>query len=303
MSLRVFADKAKSVLVCDIGAVHRVCNVAAGGAFSVDVVANGPPPLGYTAYQAVLQYAASVTLQQQPGLSENQAPACFPGSESKLDPAAGQPGRYSINCKLSTQKTHYSGTLANVQFVCPAAGGKAQIDLVGGSGAKVSTYVNPSIFGSLIFLKSTAKDGKQVADSVLVNCLADVDGDGCTNVQEWGQDPRLGGLRDPMYRWDFYDVWTPAGSPGGWVRDRAVTIFDVFAVARRFGAARGTPPTRGEALTEALATPASATGYHTAFDRGAANGPNAWNRAPPDGWISVVHDILGVARQFGHSCA
>jgi hypothetical protein len=79
---------------------------------------------------------------------------------------------------------------------------------------------------------------------------------------------------------------------------------DILAVAQRFGAMRpGGPPTKAQALAEALIAPTSATGYHASYDRGPLVGPNIWNSGPADGAITVTADVLQVARQFGHSCA
>ena len=88
------------------------------------------------------------------------------------------------------------------------------------------------------------------------------------------------------------------------MRDRAINVLgDLLGVVRRFGSTRpGGAPPKGTALAEALTPPASDTGYHAAFDRGPQVGPFAWNLASPDGAINVPNDILGVARQFGHSC-
>jgi hypothetical protein len=69
----------------------------------------------------------------------------------------------------------------------------------------------------------------------------------------------------------------------------------------RFGPSGGPPPTKAEALAEALVPPSGPTGYHAGYDRGVQNGPNAWDLAPPDGAISV-QNILAIAKQFGHSC-
>jgi hypothetical protein len=89
-----------------------------------------------------------------------------------------------------------------------------------------------------------------------------------------------------------------------WVRDRAVNVpGDILGVASRFGAndSGGTAPINR--TTSALSgPPPSAPAYHPAFDRGLQIGPNVWDLAPPDGAINVPNDILGVARQFGHSC-
>jgi len=310
MGLKVYADPAKTIQVCNLGDAHRLCFVQAGGTFTVEVVANNPPALGYTAWQAVVQFPSVLTLAQQDGLSENKSPSpgCFPGSETKIPPVGPTLGSYSINCKLGQPPSHYAGPLANVQFTCPANGALAQIDLIGGAGANVSAYINPNIGGSLIFLKSEVKatNNKTIADAVIVICDPDFDKDGCTFIKETGTNPQQGGLRNPKYFWDFYDVWTrpdAANQPNLWVRDKVVTVIgDLLGVASRFGAQRPGAPTKQQALNEALTPPTSATGYHTDFDRGPLIGPNPWNMGPPDGAISVVVDLLGAARQVGHSC-
>jgi len=140
--------------------------------------------------------------------------------------------------------------------------------------------------------------------------LIDSDLDGCTDNRELVVKPNSetsGGQRNPNYFWDFYDVWTrpdPVGQPTLWTRDKFVNAGgDVLSVARRYGASRpGGAPTKQQALTEALTPPTSDTGYHASFDRGPFIGPNIWNIGPPDGYIAASPDVLGVARQFGHSC-
>ena len=119
----------------------------------------------------------------------------------------------------------------------------------------------------------------------------DSDLDGCSDLQEIGMVPEAGGMRDPNDAWDFFD--TPDLSN---VRDRAITMSDIFAVAGRFGAA-GEPG--GD--PQAASIPA-APAYHAAFDRGGQIGADTWNRAPADGAITM-EDIFAVAAQFGHDCS
>jgi hypothetical protein len=135
----------------------------------------------------------------------------------------------------------------------------------------------------------------------------DSDNDGCANTKELqtaAGSEMTGGLRNPAYFWDFYDVWThPANQPTVWVRDHAINVpGDIQGVAGRFG--RGpTPPAADQArIALALTPPAGNTGYHIAFDRGPQVGPDLWDRGPPDGAITVAHDIIAIAAQFGHSC-
>ncbi|MCH8064226.1 MAG: S8 family serine peptidase [Chloroflexi bacterium] len=104
----------------------------------------------------------------------------------------------------------------------------------------------------------------------------DTDGDGCTNGEEYGPDPRRGGQRNPLNPWDFYDV-------NG---DGVVNIFDdILAVI-------------------AAAGPDTGPAYQPELDRSPAAADTApWQQGPPDGTIDLMTDILGVVSQFGHRCA
>ena len=106
----------------------------------------------------------------------------------------------------------------------------------------------------------------------LLNPAEDTDGDGCTNGEEFGGDPRFGGQRNPLNPWDFHDV-------NG---DGVITLFDdILAVINGFGTAGNDP-----LLDRSPAPP----------------GSRPWLQGPPDGTIDLVNDILGVASQFGHTC-
>jgi len=106
----------------------------------------------------------------------------------------------------------------------------------------------------------------------LLDPLADTDGDGCRNNEEFGTDPRFGGQRNPLDPWDFHDV-------NG---DGVITLFDdILAVIGGFGTV-GNDPTLDRSPAPAAAQP--------------------WRQGPPDGMIDVANDILGIASQFGHHC-
>ena len=135
---------------------------------------------------------------------------------------------------------------------------------------------------------------------VPIAVLFDADDDGCADEQELGASPTLGGLRDPLNFWDFFD--TPAGTPPE--RDRKVNIVDIAAVVLRFGTESDPPLTEEEAIFEALTPPPDLTSYHAAFDRGGPipPGENLLDLLPPDGAINVI-DIGSSIAQFGHTCA
>ncbi len=284
MSLRVYCDKAKTGLVCDIGNFGRKCGILTGSNFVVEIVASGPPSNGYSAFKIVVQYSGNVTLIEQEEFSESKSPVCDIPSE------AVSLGLYVFSCKavplLSGQMTNYNGALANLHFTCD--GGSAQIDIVGGAGANSSVYTHPgSTLPVIIPLLSREKGAKQIADSVRINCTPvpvvaplglDSDGDGCPDDRELGLDETLGGLRDPFDPYDFYDV-APAGCPDG-----VVDLLNVVLGVIQHYSPTGAPP------------------YDANYDRGPSTGPNAWNMTAPDGVIDLLNDILGAIAQVGHDC-
>ena len=110
----------------------------------------------------------------------------------------------------------------------------------------------------------------------------DTDGDGCTDQQENGPDETLGGQRDFLNPWDFYDVLGPgAALPVDGVVDLPN---DILGVIQHF-APLGTEPA-----------------YDVQFDRGPRLTGPAWNMTAPDGVIDLPNDILGVITQFNHRC-
>ena len=108
----------------------------------------------------------------------------------------------------------------------------------------------------------------------------DTDGDGCSDVRENGPDETLGGLRDYLNPWDFYDVAGLSGPTPDGVID---LLFDVLGVIQHYSPTRAPP-------------------YDAHYDRGPTAGPNAWNMTAPDGVIDLLNDILGVIAQHGHDC-
>jgi hypothetical protein len=82
-------------------------------------------------------------------------------------------------------------------------------------------------------------------------CDADIDGDGCTNEQERGPFRELGGDRNPVNPWDFYDV---SG-------EGAIDFTDTLAVLGLFG------------------TDTTAPEYILSYDRYAPNPAKPWRTA------------------------
>ncbi len=127
-------------------------------------------------------------------------------------------------------------------------------------------------------------DGDTDNDTIPNYLDPDDDNDGCTDVQELGPNPGLGGRRNPHNHWDFYDA------NGNKVVDLSG---DIFAVASAFDRQSGDP------------------GYSVNLDRSAPPSPaqepdpamrEPWDMGAPDGIITLSADIFGVALQFDHTC-
>jgi hypothetical protein len=148
--------------------------------------------------------------------------------------------------------------------------------------------------GAVLEIADSDKDALSDAGEVFIHLTdpfdPDTDADGCWDGRELGSNPATGGQRSPLVFWDFFDV--PAGATPA--KDRIVSGLDFFALLQRFGAS-GDP---GIDPNSPVPPPPA---YHTAFDRGATAGPNAWNLTAADGAIAGT-DFLSLLAQFGHTC-
>ncbi|MGB6895332.1 MAG: flexitail domain-containing putative surface protein [Dehalococcoidia bacterium] len=167
-----------------------------------------------------------------------------------------------------------------------------------GDGTEVTVYqtnpLNPDTDGDGV------SDGEEVKTHGTDPLLADTDGDSCSDGEELGPNPDLGGTRDPLNPYDFYDVPVPTLHMGGTMgdRDRAVSVLnDALAVLEYLGTYENGPPNEigrdydfdidGDTVKDGLA-----------YDRSA--GP-VWSDAP-DGAINILGDALLVLAQTGDNC-
>ena len=120
----------------------------------------------------------------------------------------------------------------------------------------------------------------------------DSDKDGCPDDKELGPDEVLGGKRDPANFWDFFDPNL----------DGSVGLSDFLLLLQHFGATDDNGQASINRNSDPITTPDAGPGtYHPRFDRGSVVGLNGWDRAPPNGTITLT-DFLALLVQFGHTC-
>ena len=249
-------------------------NMPAGSTFEVVVNAEVIPKTnGYVIAQAYIAFGNDLTFKS----SETVWPDC-----NFKELADSFPGGAYRGCltEFIPLESFYLGSLFVFELTCSAQQTSSEIELVpyqvepaGGDG---------SVYVELL----TGERLAPPATTITVNCIpaqsepGDTDGDGCSDQKELGGDETLGGRRNFVNPWDFYDVLGGGGGPP----DRIVDLpNDILGVIQHF-------------------SPSGAAPYDVQFDRGPSTGPNPWNMTAPDGVIDLPNDVLGVIQQFGHSC-
>ena len=174
--------------------------------------------------------------------------------------------------------SNYTGPLVQLSMSCSSTLTQTEIHLL--------PYGDPIAGTAGTILATPTESLTPKLSPLTVNCVdpatitGDTDGDGCDDILEIGTDETLGGLRNPLNRWDFYDVLGSGGGPPDQIVDLPN---DILGVIEHFSPA-GAPP------------------YDVQFDRGPSSGPQPWSMTAPDGVIDLPNDILGVITQFNHSC-
>ena len=174
----------------------------------------------------------------------------------------------------------YIGNFIELDMSCPAAPVVASVAILPFDDAFARTngawFVEPDI--TYVVPK---------VSSITLNCVGkqwppgDTDGDGCRDVRENNATPAVGGDRDWLNPWDFYDVAISGGAPG---TDGVIDLANDYLGVQAHYSPTGAPP------------------YDVHYDRGPAAGPSWNDTTGPDGVIDLANDILGVARQLGHNC-
>jgi hypothetical protein len=102
----------------------------------------------------------------------------------------------------------------------------------------------------------------------------DFDGDGCEDVEELGDDPTLGGRRDPTNQWDYFNP----------THDGRNRVDDILMVVHQYFIDQGNPD------------------YTEDTDRTRIPDGDPWDFGPPNGQ-QRVDDILAAVVSYFHDCA
>ena len=129
-----------------------------------------------------------------------------------------------------------------------------------------------AILLGLVFVLAAVQHQPPVLATEMID-YPDSDLDGCADAEESdGNDPSLGGQRDPANPWDYFNP----------THDGLNRVDDILRVVQQFFKDEGQP------------------GYTQDTDR-THLGPDTWDLGPPNGQ-QRVDDILYAVRQFFHDC-
>jgi hypothetical protein len=128
------------------------------------------------------------------------------------------------------------------------------------------------------------------ADGLGDACDLDDDGDGCSDIREVGAMASLGGRRNPLDYWDFYDVGRHRGVAGVFGdenlnKDGVINLQDALIILDAFGQ-EGVHVTDLDRYIPDLLQP-----WRTAADN-----------EPPTGDKVTFVDVFANLESFGHSC-
>ena len=255
---------------CNDPAQPTICYVATGTTFTVSVDLLNPPAVGYYHAQAWINYD-NQGLVHKP-IPQATWPDCHQGTFLTInDPANNGAQAGCLTDIVAPLASHYAGSMYTFELTCSESPTKSVINLIPAGQAPAGTS------GSEIHDIDGGHPLAKLGD-LTIECVdagpGDTDGDGCSDEQEFGPDETLGGRRNYLNPWDYFDT-------NG---DQFIDLpNDILGVIQHF-APTGAPP------------------YDVAFDRGHRDGDTLWSMTAPDGVIDLPIDILGVIYQFGHNC-
>ncbi len=245
-----------------------IADVGQGNWEEVNVTTAGTPaPLnyGWRTTEGTHCYPPSTTSCNTTGLT--LPPIEYSHSAGNCSVTGGYRYRGSAYPELVGQYIYGDYCTGRIWSALPTGGGAWTSTMILDSPDNISAFGEDSA-GELYVLHHAGSGAIYRLDASL---MADSDGDRCSDAEELGPDPALGGLRDRFNQWDFYDVDA----------SRKVDAADIGLVRAHFNPIVPTPP---EDLT---------------FDR--RSGVQPWAPGAPDNKINAI-DIALVRASFSHSC-
>lgn len=264
---------------CDDLDQPTICTLATSTTFTISVDLLNPPPIGYIHAQAWLDYDSQGLVNKK----NTQAtwPDCEPQTLLTINDVASNGAQGGCLTGLLTQPpSFHEGSIYTFALTCTDSQSTSTLRLLPSGDPVAGTS------GTDMHDINGGHPLQKLGGGVTIECLGlpepgDTDGDGCSDEQEFGNDETMGGQRDYLNPWDYYDVVGPAGGPPD---GRIDLPNDILSVLQHFSP-QGQPP------------------YDIAFDRGHRDGNTLWSMTAPDGVIDLPVDILGVIYQFGHNCS
>lgn len=265
---------------CDDPDRPTICTLATGRTFTVSVNLLNPPLIGYIHAQAWIDYDSQGLVHKK----NTQATwgDCDPATflQSQNESFNGASGGCLTSLLPPQPASFYQGSMYTFALTCTDSPSTSTIKLLL-SGDPVA-----GSSGTDMHDINLGHPLRKIGGPLTLECIdvppGDTDGDGCSDQQEFGPDETLGGRRNFLNPWDYYDVYGPGQSL---TLDGVIDLpNDVLGVLQHFSPS-GAPP------------------YDVRFDRGHRDGNELWSMTAPDGVIDLPIDILGVIYQFGHNCS
>jgi hypothetical protein len=262
-SIRVLGNATNVGGTCDSsGSPTASCDVAAGSDLFVNFYLNTLPGELPNGYEGVAFRMVFSGLTVDPGLPDfSYWPPC--GMPAHI----AQATEILAGCAMGIgeQASTYTGLMAQVKFTCTGSG-----DIALMHNEFETAIQDPG---------GSYHEAAGTSESISINCVepqalpGDTDGDGCPDMREQGINAMMGGARNFLNPWDFFD-------PDG---DGMHRITDISLVNSFYGMDEGVSP------------------YYTQDVDRTLLGPSDWNLGPPDGMVRIV-DITHAVKSYGHDC-
>ncbi len=266
--------------VCDTSGGAVECGILENTDFDVSVSLKDISGAGNGEYDAL-----AVTIEYNGALSSNGVLSAGSWPDCYYEATESGTGFENVGCVRGAGEpsSTYTGVVVTGSFHC--AQGAGVLGLLHGT---EDTVLIDSKGASLV---------DSGIDSIVVNCQAptptptetatptatatptkqappgDTDGDGCPDADENGPDERLGGRRDYLNPWDYFNP----------TNDGRNRVDDILAVVDHYFLREGEPGYDGGKYDRSLV------------------GPDEWNLGPPDGQV-LVDDILHAVYSYFHDC-